>query len=392
MEWSAYLRPVEPPLMHSQRISQATSFPIGNLAVEEVLGRQPHAVLIGYPYFLREHNAHYHPGITRLIRKRFYSLALMSSTLRLVDLGDVRLAESSDDPLAPILHLTEALLQNNQRVILFGGGQEAALPLYKALLGQETPFSYALIDKRLDLVDPLGPAESPTRTYHLEILRTEPLLWPTHLHVIGLAWHWVSPAEEDLLHTYLHAPYLRLHEVLENPDRAEPLLRTARLISVDGSVVRAADAPSVLDPDPEGLPIEVAAKLMRFAGKGYFPDVLHLANFRPRREGAERTAAAFALLLWYFIEALLNPEDDFPAPDRSNLQALPLSLATPECPALTFYRHPTSGRWWLDVEPIRGGPTYLFPCSQSDYEHADLHREPPPLWYQIQLTIPPADK
>jgi hypothetical protein len=46
----------------------------------------------------------------------------------------------------------------------------------------------------------------------------------------------------------------------------------------------------------------------------------------------------------------------------------------------------------LDVEPIRGGPTYLFPCSQSDYEHADLHREPPPLWYQIQLTIPRADK
>ncbi len=385
MEWSRYLRQVGEPLMHSQRLSQAASFPQGDVAIEEALSRAPQVVLIGYPYYWRAERLHYRPAITRLIRKRLYSLALISSALRMVDLGDVVLDASEADPLQSIEELALELLRRGYRMIVFGGGQEAALPLYRAMQAQETPFTYALVDKRLDLIDPLDPTESPARTYHLDILRTEPVVWPTRLHVIGLAWHWVSAAEEDLLHTHLHAPYLRLHEVLEDPNRAEPLLRTARLISVDGGIVRGADAPSVLDADPEGLPIEVTAKLMRFAGKGYYPDILHLANFRPRREGAERTAAAFAILLWYFLEALLNPEDDFPSPDRANLELFPVTLNTPEAQELLFYRHPNSGRWWMNIEPIRNGPAYLFPCDQSHYLYALEYREPPLLWYQLQM-------
>ncbi len=372
--------------MHSQRLSQATAFPQGDLAIEEALARAPQAVLIGYPYYWREQKLSHWPAITRLIRRRLYSLALISSALRVVDLGDVVLLDSAPEPLAPLEELVSELLRRGHRVVVFGGGQEAALPLYRALQAQETPFTYTLIDKRLDLIDPIDPVEVPARTYHLDILRAEPIIWPAYLHVVGLAWHWVSAAEEDLLHTQLHVPYLRLHEVLEDPNRAEPLLRTPRLISVDGGIIRAADAPSILDPDPEGLPIEVAAKLMRFAGKGYYPDILHLANFWPRREGAERTAAAFALLIWYFLEALLNPEDDFPAPDRSNLEPFTVSLSTPEVTELLFYRHPNSGRWWMNIEPIRNGPSYLFPCDQSHYLQTLEHKEPPLLWYQLQGT------
>jgi arginase family enzyme len=385
MEWSRYLRPAGEPLMYSYRLSQATSFPRGDLAIEEALSRAPQAVLIGYPYYWRNQRLFYQSAITGLIRRRLYSLALISSTLRLVDMGDVVLDDSEEAPLGALEELVTELLRRGHRVIVFGGGQEAAQALYRAVERQETPFTYTLIDKRLDLIDPLDPAEVPARTYNLDILRSESVIWPTYLHVIGLAWHWVSPAEEHLLHTQLQVPFLRLHEVLEDPNRAEPLLRTARLISMDGGVIRAADAPSVLDPDPEGLPIEVATKLMRFAGKGYYPDVLHLANFRPRREGAQRTASAFALLIWYFIEALINPEYDFPAPDRSNLELFPVRLKSPELHELLFYRHPSSGRWWMNVEPVRGGPPYLFPCDQSHYLYAVEYQEPPRLWYQLQL-------
>jgi arginase family enzyme len=384
MEWSQYLRPVEEPLRYSQRLSQAVSFPQGAIAIAEALSREPQAVLIGYPYYWRDQRLYYREGITRLIRRRLYSLALISSALRLVDLGDVALNDLDEAPLRLVEELVTELLRRGHRVIFFGGGQEAAEALYKAVQAQETPFTYTLIDKRLDLIDPLDPLEAPARTYNLNILRTPPVVWPTYLHVIGLAWHWVSPTEEDILHTRLRVPYLRLHEVLEDPNRAEPLLRTARLISVDGGVIRAADAPSVLDPDPEGLPIEVATKLMRFAGKGYYPDVLHIANFLPRREGAERTAAAFALLIWYFLEALLTPEDDFPLPDRANLEVYPVTLNTPEVTEILFYRHPGSGRWWMNIEPIHGGPAYLFPCDLSHYQYAVEAKEPPLLWYQLQ--------
>lgn len=384
MEWSAYLRSVEPPLFHSHRMTQATSFPAGDVAVEEALLRNPQAVLIGYPYYQRAEGLYYHPAITALIRKRFYSLARISAALRLVDLGDIRVEEG--DGGAPLALVVTELLRRNYRVIVFGGGQEAAIPLYKALEAQETPFTYAIIDKKLDLIDPISPVELPTRIHQRQLL--EQGLWPTHLHLVGLAWHWLSPAEEDFLHTELQAPYLRLHQLYDNPDEAEPLLRTARLISVDGGILRAADAPATLDPEPEGLTIELAAKLMRFAGKGYHPDVMHLANFRPRKYGTTQTASAFALLLWYFIEGLLNPEDDFPKPDRSNLKAYHVTTEEPLCPTLTFYQHPTSGRWWLAVSKSEEGPTLLFPCHESAYHHACTYREPPPLWYLLQQMDP----
>ncbi len=380
MEWSAYLRGITPPLIHSHRISQSTSFPLGDVAIEEALARKPQAILIGYPYYRRPDRLVYHPAITAHIRKRFYSLAQISTALRLVDFGDIQLEEGDEG--APLEVVATELLQRGHRVIVFGGGQEAVLPLYKALTAQETPFIYALIDKKLDLIDPIGPTEMPTRLHQRQLLESG--FWPTYLHLLGLAWHWLSPAEEDFLHTVLRAPYLRLHQLYDDADQAEPLLRTARLICIDGGIIRAADAPATFDPEPEGLTIEMAAKLMRFAGKGYYPDVLHLANYWPRRYGIPQTAFAFALLLWYFLEGLLNPEEDFPKADRSNLEAYNVSTDEPLCPTLTFYRHPVSGRWWLALQAPEAGPSFLFPCHESAYHHTITYREPPSLWYMLQ--------
>lgn len=383
MNWETFLKPTPSYPMRSQRLSIAVSFPADSIAVEEALSHEIVAVIIGYPYYHHRSEIKLLKAASAYIRQRLYRLALPSSALRLVDLGDIR----KEAPSEYLEAVVSELLRRGHRVIVIGGGQEAALPLFRALAQQETPFTYTLIDRKLDLLDAISTEEAPHRRFHRDMLLDETVGVPVWGQLIGLAWHWVSPAEEEILHTQLRVPYLRLHEILSDPNRAEPYLRTPALVSVDLGSVRGADAPSVLDPEPEGMPIEVAAKLMRFAGMGYRTDVLHIANYFPLRDTDGRTAAAAAILIWYYLEGRLNPQNDFPLPDRTNLDKILVPMNHPELSHLTFYQHPISGRWWMEVAPlITHGPSRLFPCSRYEYEEA-LSGEVPRLWDILQLTL-----
>ncbi|MCS7162794.1 MAG: arginase family protein [Bacteroidia bacterium] len=381
MEWEAYVEGVGAPPMHSQRLSVAVRFPRTTGEVEEALGVSPHVVLVGYPYYARPERIYRFSVSTTRLRRQLYRLALPSLALRAVDLGDLR-APAYLEPLA------KELLRRGHRLIVLGGSQDAAQALFRALAAQEAPFTYTLIDRKLDLLDPICVEEHPYRVYHREMLLDREVEVPVWGQMLGLAWHWVSPGEEEVLHAQLRMPYLRLHELLAEPDRAEPFLRTAALISVDLGILRGAEAPAVLDPEPEGLPVEIAAKLMRFAGMGYRSDVFHLANYFPQRDTDGRTAAAAALLVWYFIEGLLNPPVDFPAPDRTNLERYVVPVPDAGVRQLTFYQHPLTGRWWLEIVREDGlGPSRLFPCTRREYEEA-ISGEIPRLWYLLQLAVP----
>lgn len=383
MEWEGHLRPCKGYAMYSQRVALATNFPVGNLAVEDILSRDLTAILIGYPYYHWKGQLRYVPSASERIRRRLYRLALPNLALRLADLGDIH----TENPAESLEAVVSELLRRSHRVIVLGGGQEAAHPLYRAAATQELPFTYTLIDRKPDLLDAISMEEAPHRRFHADLLTDEAITVPVWGQIVGLAWHWVSPAEEEILHSTLRAPYLRLGELLAEPDRAEPYLRMATLITMDLGIIRGADAPAVLDPEPEGIPIEVAAKLMRFAGMGYRSDILHLANYLPYRDTDGRTAAAIALLLWYFLEGCLNPQNDFPLPDRSNLHSYTVPVSHPEIPALTFYQHMQSERWWIEITPVLSpGPTRLFPCSRYEYEQA-LTGEVPRLWDLLQLSF-----
>ncbi|MCS7297014.1 MAG: arginase family protein [Bacteroidia bacterium] len=383
MDWEKYLSPCSKYGLHSQRLSIAVSFPHTTSAIEEGLARSPTAVILGYPYYHRRGEMIHMPAASNRVRQKLYRLALPSLALRVVDLGDIR----SEYPAQALEEVVTNLLRRSQRVIVIGGSQEAAHPLYRSVAAQETPFTYTLIDKKLDLIDAIAIEEAPHRRFHRDMLMDGHVGVPAWGQVVGLAWHWVSPAEEEVLHGHLRSPYIRLHEVLADPDRAEPYLRLSALVSMDLGVVRGADAPAVIDPEPEGLPIEIAAKLMRFAGMGYRTDVLHIANYLPLRDPDGRTAAAVALLVWYYLEGRLNAPEDFPLPDRSNLERYTVPVYHPEVQSLTFYRHPQTQRWWIEIAPVtRSGPSRLFPCTQKEYEEA-LTGEVPRLWDVFQLTV-----
>lgn len=385
IEWGKLLTPVRSYPMHSQRLSIAATFPAGTVAIEEALARRDiTAVFLGYPYYARKGKLRYIPASTHRIRQMLYRLAIPSLSLRIVDLGDI----DGELPAESLEKVVSALLRRSHRVVILGGGQEAAHALYRAVAAQEVPFTYTLIDRKLDLLDAISVEEAPHRRFHRDMLMDQTVDTVSWGQIIGLAWHWVSPMEEELLHGHLRVPYLRLHEVLSDPNRAEPYLRLPALVSMDLGIVRGADAPAVFDPEPEGLPIEVAAKLLRFAGMGYRTDVLHIANYIPARDHDARTAAAVALLIWYYLEGRINPQDDFPLPDRSNLDRFTVPVSHPEITHLTFYQHPRSQRWWIEVAPVvSAGPSRLFPCTRYEYEIA-LTGEVPRLWDILQLSSP----
>lgn len=370
-EWHTYLRPILSPSLMQDTLSTATAFHSEGYFPP----LEGNVYWIGIPWLRKGKKLVYAP--LDKVRRALYRLICPSTTFRAVDLGDIE-----GEGLAPeevyerIAAITELFVRQGKILLFVGGSQDFSFGIYKGFVQlREIPFSYVLLDSALDIE---GAEESKSyQLFNRWILELD-LAFPTWIYALGLQYHKISLKQREMMED-LGIIGVRLRELLWEPTLAEPALRMADCISVDLSVIRAADAPAVLSPNPAGLTIELACQILRMAGMGYGKSILHLANYHSLRDKSGITAQSLALLIWYYLEGLVSRYNDFPSPDRSNL--IPKRVTLPQ-ESITFYQHPESYRWWMEV----GGR--LIPCHEEHLRQAQ-RGEIPELWYNAQKYLLP---
>jgi formiminoglutamase len=192
----------------------------------------------------------------------------------------------------------------------------------------------------------------------------------------------------------------RLGNIQSNLEEAEPIVRSADILSFDISSIRQSDAPACLNSTPNGLYGEEACQIMRYAGMSDKLSSVGIYELNPDFDNRGQTAHLAAQMLWYFIEGYSNRKSDFPViPGKDYMKyrvAIPQPLTSSEGSGheLVFYKSLKTDRWWMEVpfNPKGKGDKskferhHLVPCSYEDYLLA-CSEEMPDRWWQAYQKL-----
>ena len=215
--------------------------------------------------------------------------------LALMDVGDVRLAETLEETHERLLRTVRSLLQDGKKVVVLGGGNDISYPDCRALRAIARLPLVLNIDRHLDVR-----ADTPRNsgTPYRQLLE-EGTIIPSLFHEVGINSYGNSP-------TYLQ--YVRdagAHIHLLGDLRAAgvgPAVRSlvgaseadGIFFGFDMDVVRAVEAPGVSDPSPMGLTAREVCEIADVAAADPRTRIIEITEVNPEfdRDGITSKLAA----------------------------------------------------------------------------------------------------
>ncbi len=312
------------------------------------------------------------------VRHFLYQLFPGEWGLQIADLGNIYKGDTASDTYAAMRYIIVELLQKNIIPVVIGGSQEATYHLYRAYDNLEQSVNLVCADPRFDLGDFNLELNDENYLSHIVLQKPHNLYSFANL---GYQTYFVNPEERDLMGRMYFDTY-RVGQ-LRPFSNAEPPIRNSDIVSIDISVVRAAEAPGHRQASPNGLTGEEICALSRYAGLSDKLSLFGVFGYNPGMDINARTAQLIAEIVWYFIEGVSQRKGDFPIGSKSDYQKFTVIMEDNH--ELVFYKSPKSGRWWIEgpAENNTGNGNdrnRLIPCKPSDYEEA-MEGEIPLTWW-----------
>lgn len=314
------------------------------------------------------------------IRKSLYSLFDHWHNLKMVDLGNIKAGNAIADTYYALNQVLVELIKRHIIPIVIGGGQDLTLTMYKAFELTGNLINIAAVDSMFDIG---GEGETlNSRSYLSHIIMHNPN-YLFNFTNIGYQSYYVDPTSIDLM-KHLLFEYYRLGDLKANIERTEPLIRNANLLTIDMNAFRAADAPGLKVPSPNGFNGEEACRMTRYAGMSMKMAALGIFEFNPEYDNNGITAALIAEMIWYFIDGFKNRQDDLPSGECSEFNHYIVQIED-VVEDVVFLCHKMTGRWWIDMSFLKNDdPLYerhhYIPCSREDYDTA-MQNELPDKWW-----------
>lgn len=302
------------------------------------------------------------------IRKHLYQLSCFETSVKIIDLGNLKSGKSEHDVYFALRDIIDYLNEEGIISVIIGGGQDLSIGIARAF--QTNPeFTMAVADSRVDVKTTRETTDS--TNFLTKVMKENPALF--HLNILGIQGHFVAP---DILN-YLKAntfDYLQLGHVRDDFPLLEPILRNSHFLSFDISCIRQSDAPGHFAPSPNGFYSEEACQIARYAGLSNRLTAFGLFEVNPALEKTDSTTSLAAQIIWYFLEGTLHRRKEDPAINKDAFTRYFVEMEE-QGETLVFFHQPVTNRWWIEIS-YGEGDSWIIACSESDYRKA-ITREVP---------------
>ena len=291
------------------------------------------------------------------VRYHFFSMNQHFKNLQIADLGNLKA-----NYLVKIDELLKYLLSNKILPILIGGDTQSTYSLHKAY---DRLTNTVIIDERIPFVMD-NPRNSNSLLNQIFENNNENLF---NLGVVGYQTHYVDKRILEYFDKN-HYEHLRLGQVRNNIEEAEPIIRDADMIVMNLSVLKKAEVPACDTASPSGIFTEDACQLAYYAGISDKLSSFGLFGFDLEKDSNHQTAQVISQIIWYFLYGYYNRKHDYPI-TKGNLTEYVVSFKKHSY-QITFWKSNQSDRWWMEV-PTKTKQQQrhrLIPCSYQDYLQA----------------------
>ncbi|NVK85837.1 MAG: formimidoylglutamase [Cytophagia bacterium] len=316
-------------------------------------------------------------GAADQFRQKFYRLKKSNSTYRVADLGNLQNGEDYQDTKDRLREVCEHLMAAKVMPIIIGGTHDLTLPQYLAYESKKDLISVLNIDAKLD-VEVEG---DENETFLSKLITYKPNFMFSYNHLAHQSYLVESGALSAMDKLYFES--LRLGELREGFQYAEPVVRMANMLSFDITAIRNADATGNVNAQPFGLTGEEACQIMWYAGMNEKMSSVSISEYNPDLDNQHfSTASVVATMVWYFMEGFYNRKDTGQFNSDQYTKYTVSFEGTDD--TMTFYKSKYSEKWWMLV-------TYgdkmmdraYIPCSYEDYTTA-THGDFPERWIKAQ--------
>ncbi|MGV8914181.1 MAG: arginase [Kaistella sp.] len=292
----------------------------------------------------------------RKVRKELYQLSQLDFDLPLCDIGDLISGKSHQDTHYILQEVLSMCHYKNAIPVIVGGSSDLAFSLFSALNFHQKNINYTEISNIISLNNETN--EISEKNFLSKILGSKTFTLKNYHH-LGYQKH-LNALDSVKLMKEVEFEVMRLAEMMNATERAEPYLRRADLVTLNCDAVESLGDGFSVNPQVNGLNKREICAYMKEIGLGENLKSVGIFNFNANSEDL-LNHQLLAQMIWYLIEGI-NIQKSHPK-ERSYETFWVLI----EEDQYAFKRDTFSDLWYFgEGEEIEK----LLPCAKWEFEDA----------------------
>lgn len=290
------------------------------------------------------------------VREELYALSALDFEVSVCDLGDLISGKNQEDTHYILQEVITECFQKKAIPIVIGGSNDLAFSIYMSLYHWQEKVNYTQINSFISL-DNQGDRIN-EKNFLSKIIGSKNSNIENYYH-LGYQKHMNEIASVQLMNA-IDFEVLRLADMMNTTDLAEPYLRRADMVTLNCDAVESFVESFSKNPQVNGLNRREICAYMKEIGLGQNLKSVGIFNFNTKTKN-QLNHQLLAQMIWYLLEGIDIQKTH---PKERAYETFLVLVGNEEYP---FRRDVFSGQWYFGKDE---NIEKCIPCSEKDYEDA----------------------